>query len=230
MAFNAQPTLADLLVQKTISALNETVELETNGVSGGKAAVTGTWVGTIKFEQSIDDINWFPIGTFSGTTGAILSQTGISTNDIVVFVGIAGVAKIRARFDSYTSGSAVVSLRASNGVSNVFVDNLIPGNLRTQAHLHAGNGISNGNHTRVGVSNSSVPLLADNTSRKYVLISNNSGVTIYLKLGSTAVVGEGITLLSGGSYEINVLNLWTGSINAIRSGGGTATIDVFEGT
>lgn len=142
--YQLQPSLLDAQVTQVIGALDEVVVLELSGISGGKAAVSGTWVGTIKFEQTIDDVTWFPVGSFSGTTGAVLSQTGITTNDVVVFVGIAGVLKIRARFHAYTSGSATVTLRGSNGVSNVFVNNLVPGNLKTQTYTNDGAGVAIG--------------------------------------------------------------------------------------
>ena len=91
-------------------------------------------------------------------------------------------------------------------------------------------GIATASNIRVGVTNSTTQLLAANSARKYAIIANNSGITIYLKMGAAAVVGEGLVLPSGAVFQITNDNLWVGSINAIRSGGGTATIDVFEGT
>ena len=124
--------LEDLTVVDTISALNDTVNLAINGISGSKALVTGTWDGTIKFEVSLDGSVWHPAGSFSGTTGVSLSQTGITTNDVVVLVGIAGAMHIRARADSWTSGTATVLINASNGVSNVFANNLKADNFKVQ--------------------------------------------------------------------------------------------------
>lgn len=134
MSFTPQPLLEDFTATGQIGALDETIELTLAGVSGGKAVVSGTWNGTIKFEGSVDGLRWDNIGTFSGTTGAILSQTGITANDLLVFVGIAGLFKLRARFHIYSSGTATVTFRASNGVSNVFVDNLIARNLKSEIY------------------------------------------------------------------------------------------------
>lgn len=134
MTFAPQPSLEDLTFTGDISALNEVIELIITGISGGKAVISGTWSGTIKFQGTVDGNRWDPIGSFSGTTGVPVSTTGITSNDIIVFVGIAGLQKIRAIFTSYTSGTATVTLRASNGVSNVFVDNLIPSNFKSQIY------------------------------------------------------------------------------------------------
>lgn len=142
MSYQTQPTLGDLTASGTLSGLSDSVILECNGISGGKAVISGTWIGTVKFQQTLDDIRWDNVGTFSGTTGAILSGTGTTINDLIVFVGIAGVGKIRAIFTSYTSGTATVLFRASNGVSNIFADNLVPGNFKNTSYTNDGTGLA----------------------------------------------------------------------------------------
>lgn len=92
------------------------------------------------------------------------------------------------------------------------------------------NSFSNGSNTRPSITNTSSTILAFNNNRKYALIINNSGQNVYLKFQDDAVVGEGIPLPSGTIFEISADNLWVGSINAIRGGGGTSVIDVFEGS
>lgn len=126
-----QAPLADLFGTGNITALNSYFILDLVGSSGAKAVVSGTWVGTINFQGSVDGNRWDPVGSFDGTNGNNVGQTGITTNTIIVFVGIAGLSKIRAIFTSYTSGTATVCFRASNGVSNIFADNLIPANFKT---------------------------------------------------------------------------------------------------
>lgn len=140
MPITPQPILEDLNVVGIIDGLNEVVILALSAVSGGKAVVSGTWSGTIKFEGTLDGTRWDTIESLSGTTGTLVSQTGITSNDIIVFVGIAGLAQIRARFHAYTSGSATVTLRGSTGAGNVFVNSLIPSNLKTQSYVNDGSG------------------------------------------------------------------------------------------
>lgn len=84
-------------------------------------------------------------------------------------------------------------------------------------------------NTTPTVSNVSGSVLASNTARKYACFTNNSGSIIYIKLGATAVVNQGIPIQPNGKYEINLSNLFTGTVNAIKSGTST-TLDVVEGT
>lgn len=66
----------------------------------------------------------------------------------------------------------------------------------------------------------STSALAANTSRKYAVFVNDSDEAIYLGLGAAAVLNKGIRLnASGGSYEINALNLFTGIVYAICTSG-----------
>ena len=58
-----------------------------------------------------------------------------------------------------------------------------------------------------------------NPARRYLLIVNDSDTVAYLALGIPAVANQGIRLnASGGSYEINFTNPFTGAIHAISLG------------
>lgn len=72
-------------------------------------------------------------------------------------------------------------------------------------------------NTGITVGTSSTSILAVNTSRKTATFVNDSDTTIYLFLSDDAPgTGQGIRLnASGGSYEINVTNLYNGAITAI---------------
>jgi hypothetical protein len=62
----------------------------------------------------------------------------------------------------------------------------------------------------------SITVMATNASRKFATFVNDSSGKIYLALGGTAVMGRGIPLLSeGGSFEITMMNLYTGVVSAI---------------
>jgi len=72
--------------------------------------------------------------------------------------------------------------------------------------------------TEVAISSgdTSEAALAANTNRVYALFINDSDTVMYLRLGETSVDHEGIRLsASGGSYEINSLNLYKGLVNVI---------------
>ncbi len=79
--------------------------------------ISGTWVGTITFQQSLDGVNFsavsgdgqltpFPTGTPVATT---------TTNGRWYVAAQAGVVAMRAVFTQYTSGTAVVLPIAVNG-------------------------------------------------------------------------------------------------------------------
>lgn len=75
----------------------------------------------------------------------------------------------------------------------------------------------------------STPVLAANPSRKFVVLTNDSAANIYIALGPTAVVGSGILLVAnGGSFEITLMNLYTGEISAISAVAGSRNLTVVE--
>lgn len=86
-------------------------------------------------------------------------------------------------------------------------------------------------HTAATIGVASGAALAANANRKYALLVNDSDTAIYIKIGSAAVVSEGIRLnAQGGSYEMSAAygNLDTRAINAISSDAGQ-TLLVTEG-
>ena len=76
-------------------------------------------------------------------------------------------------------------------------------------------------NTSVSVGSSSTSILVANTSRKTATFVNDSDEVIYLTLGEyDAIMNKGIRLnANGGSYEINVTNLYNGAITAICTSG-----------
>ncbi|MBA7676742.1 hypothetical protein ES703_84986 [subsurface metagenome] len=62
-------------------------------------------------------------------------------------------------------------------------------------------------------------VLPVNPSRKYALLVNDGIDDIYLGMGIPAVANRGIRVNNGGgSYEINLMNPWHGSIHAMSAG------------
>lgn len=71
------------------------------------------------------------------------------------------------------------------------------------------------------IANTSTTALAANADRKTATFVNDSNETIYLRRGATAVMNQAIRLnASGGSFEINANNLYTGIVTAICASGG----------
>ncbi len=79
------------------------------------------------------------------------------------------------------------------------------------------------------VGTESTLVLASSTARLYAVIVNDSSDSVYLSIGNSAVKGMGIRLnASGGTYEINSLNLFTGAVNAISGGSGGDNVTVLS--
>jgi len=84
----------------------------------------------------------------------------------------------------------------------------------------------------VNVTTATTAVLAANTSRKYALIVNDSDTVMYLAVGASAVLNQGIRLNpGGGSYEMSekLGNLATGAINGIHGGSGNKVALPTEG-
>ena len=86
--------------------------------------VTGTFVGTLQFEQSLDGQTWVTLAALpNGLTATVTSATapGVWT------ATVAGANLARVRFSAYTSGTAVVSTITAQARSNANVPILVGG-------------------------------------------------------------------------------------------------------
>ena len=117
-------TNADVTSSGTLAAAAQTVALSvTGGMSAASAQVTGTWVGTIQFEGTVDGINWATInGVFAGTSAP---GPTITANGIVRFTP-AGLTSIRLNMTAFTSGSATITMRAGMGAGGTFLNQSLP--------------------------------------------------------------------------------------------------------
>lgn len=87
------------------------VALKTSGGYGSFAVqVTGTWVGTLTFEGSVDNVTFQPVNvTLTNGSSTVTTATGNG-----VWAGsVAGLTSIQTRFSAYSSGSAVVTVVAT---------------------------------------------------------------------------------------------------------------------
>ena len=85
----------------------------------------------------------------------------------------------------------------------------------------------------VSVSTVSTQALAAASGVKYRQFINDSDTTVYLRLGTSATVNQGIRLnANGGTYEMSreIGNLCSITVNCIHGGTGTKTLLVLEGT
>jgi len=127
----------------TTTAPNSTAEIPC-GESGVVAvSIKGTFVGTLQFEATIDGVNYYAQG--GALAGAVAGVANTSSVAVVGdwFVPVAAAVSFRVRFSAYTSGGAVVTLRAdsssiplnwSNG-SNIATPSAVIGGFTTYHSL-----------------------------------------------------------------------------------------------
>lgn len=84
------------------------VLLSVSGAGGVAVQVTGTFVGTLTFEGSIDGVNYVALGLLpiaDTTAVTTTTTTGLWSG------GVGGMAIVRVRMSAYTSGTATVSIQ-----------------------------------------------------------------------------------------------------------------------
>lgn len=90
--------------------------LRTNAAGTVGIQITGTFNGTLQFEQSIDETNWESMAMYPlGSTDPVTSAT-----DEGYWTGVAaGAKRVRVRFSAFTSGTATVNVAFASAKMNV---------------------------------------------------------------------------------------------------------------
>lgn len=103
------PAVASTTASGSPAALNATADGTTDLATYASTAVqiTGTWVGVLSFQVSIDGTNWVTKSLFPANGGAL--ATSASGNGM--WFGPTGARYFRVLMSSYTSGTAVVTMR-----------------------------------------------------------------------------------------------------------------------
>ena len=89
----------------TLTAAEATVAIDARGMRGVALQLTGTFVGTVTFEASVDMATWVALNVTPSASGIDVSTAtapGAWRKDI------AGYQGVRARMSAYTSGTAIV--------------------------------------------------------------------------------------------------------------------------
>ena len=121
----------DSSITGTLTALNTLVNLPINDVSSAYARISGTWVGTIQFQGSVDGVTFVPLTAVQGGQTNAYTAAGFTTNGGVRIALSAGFTSIQAVMTAYTSGTATVVINTSAAVANVEAVQLNPANLNT---------------------------------------------------------------------------------------------------
>jgi len=141
---NAQPTQQKTLTTTTCNNPDSAGCLVLDVASAGSRGiqVTGTFTGTLQFEQTIDGSTWVTWSVVpNGVSTAVTSATAAGFWQGNTF----GVRAVRVRFSAYSSGSAIVTSGSSQarslfGVPTVGGDGTVPTGVAAGSVL-ASNGV-----------------------------------------------------------------------------------------
>jgi hypothetical protein len=110
----ASPTF---VLQSAAAATGNGNSLDVVGQAAAVIALTGTFVGTVTFEGTIDGSNWFSVMAVKLGDGSI-ATTATATG--MYRVSCAGLTSIRARVSAWTSGSITATARTSQNDSGAY--------------------------------------------------------------------------------------------------------------
>lgn len=120
----AQKSNAPQVVSTTaLGALNAVATVATDGMSTAVVQLTGTWVGTVTWQASVDGgttynpVNMVPLVAGGG------AGVGTATVPGQWEMACGGYTHFQAKMTAYTSGSATARLTASNGTKSLRVGN-----------------------------------------------------------------------------------------------------------
>jgi hypothetical protein len=102
--------LNGITVTGSLAALNSTLLIVPSESGNIGVQITGTWVGTIVIEATINSSDWFVIDMLPFGDLAAIQSTATNGQWRVVS---SGVTQVRAKMSAYTSGSAGVTLAAT---------------------------------------------------------------------------------------------------------------------
>ena len=103
----------------SFAALNATVACYCDGASTVSFSVSGTYVGTLTAEGTVDGTNWdaIPVKPMNAAGIYVLTLASAATGRWMGPVG--QFSQVRLRMSAYTSGTAAVTLLASNGAVSI---------------------------------------------------------------------------------------------------------------
>lgn len=99
-------------LNQSLSALNAAVTLTLTGQAKASIQVTGTWTGTLSFEGTVDNTNWFAVNGVPPATGVPVASTTVNgqwQSDVSALTGF------RVRMSAGPTGAAITSVLASQG-------------------------------------------------------------------------------------------------------------------
>lgn len=117
----------DVLQNGTLALLNQTVVLTLNNQSGATIDISGTWVGTITFQGTVNTVT--PLyGNINAVAASTPTPATTTTVNGLYRLTPGSLGAIQVIMTSFTSGSATISMRAG-GVGGTFANQILPTNI-----------------------------------------------------------------------------------------------------
>jgi hypothetical protein len=201
----------------TITALNDSVLINSNACSTVAITITGTWVATLSFEATVDNTNWVAIDGVA-RPGNLINKTTTVNNTYVFEAG--GFIQFRVRASLYTSGTATVAWVSSAAVN---LDDPTYGNnsqtAPTQSQLVSGIETETGNM---------YPLKVDNEGR--LVTSALTGFGANFTFGDRTTAALTRVLVQRTTYTEQTTNaqrsIASASANDTAAGTGARTVKI----
>lgn len=121
-----QSTINTLIPDETTTGTITSTQSVTAPISGYSSAgisISGTWTGTVILEGSVDGTNYYPV------SGAVLNSGLISTSfsaNNAFQTNVSGLADIRMRGNTVTSGTAIITIRINATTGGVVLTESLP--------------------------------------------------------------------------------------------------------
>lgn len=93
----------------TLTELNSTVVVPVDDADHFAVQLSGTWVGTVAFEATIDGTNWVSVAWTNSTSTSHITGVVSATTNGIFFHEMIFAPQFRVRFSAYTSGTATVT-------------------------------------------------------------------------------------------------------------------------
>lgn len=198
-----------------------------NGASSLVIQVSGTWAGVIAVQGTNDGTNWFTLWVSQQTvSGVAPAAANIATGLTGAWSAVcSGISQVRATLTTYTSGTAVVTLRASQSPAinqGAAAAAAISHLSNTSIQIAANVGGNFGAILPVGLASSSTQTLYSAIS---VVTSAKTGLTIITDSGSIGTIS---------SFLVNLTAFTAGSSIGIdffvqySPDAGTTWIDIWQ--
>lgn len=217
---------ADRTASGTLTTINGTVTLSTQGVSGVVFNIvndTTAWTGTIVFEASPDGTNWYPVNAYAKFPSGAATQSTTANGQWSLPAG--GLNSFRVRANTAITGGtgAKVWLEAGAGALIVEVAQTTAANLNATVTQGAANTASNGWPVKI----------TDGTN---ILGTTGNPVVVNVNNTPTVTLGAGTNNIGYTSYQVPTLSRMTRAVinfsgsgaNTLVAGVGGQTIRVWR--